>query len=146
MTVVDEAPYLALMDDDTHSARLMSRELLARGAPRIEWLGGAEDGPARLQAILTSGAAKPGLLIVDIKASSAATRDLVAGLSRLARQHGLLIVAMSTSLDREHRNQLLEAGAAAVFLRHADRDAYRQEAASIVNFWARSQRPDAVGM
>lgn len=146
MTVLDKAPYLALVDDDRHSARLMSRELLAHGAPRIEWLGGAEDGIARLQAILASGDEKPGLLIVDVKATSAATRDLIAGLSRLARQHGLMIAAMSTSLEREHRNQLLQAGAAAVFLRHANRDAYRQEAANIVSFWARSQRLNAVGM
>jgi hypothetical protein len=41
---------------------------------------------------------------------------------------------------------LREAGAASVFIRHAELDAYRREAASIISFWARNQRLDAVGM
>ena len=57
----------------------------------------------------------------------------------------LLVVAMAPSLDREVRNGLLDAGAAAVFERHAELNAYRREAANIVGFWVRSQRLDAVG-
>jgi hypothetical protein len=39
-----------------------------------------------------------------------------------------------------------EAGAAAVFFRQPEVDAYRRELDGIENFWARNQRLDAVGM
>jgi hypothetical protein len=52
---------------------------------------------------------------------------------------------MAPSLDRNVRNGLLDAGAAAVFERHGELNAYRREAANIVGFWVRNQRLDAVG-
>ena len=82
------------------------------------------------------------LAVVDLKSSSTATRDFIARLK--TRAPSLLVVAMATSLDRETRGALIEAGAAAVFERHSDIDLYRREAASIVDFWAR-QRLDRTG-
>ncbi|MFT3980650.1 MAG: hypothetical protein QM687_09300 [Ferruginibacter sp.] len=52
---------------------------------------------------------------------------------------------MAPTLDRDIRNELLDAGAAAVFERHSDITLYRREAASIIGFWVRNQRLDAVG-
>ncbi|HTM79163.1 MAG TPA: hypothetical protein VL133_16235, partial [Devosia sp.] len=56
------------------------------------------------------------------------------------------VVVMAPQLERAAAEALHDAGAAAVFTRHAERDAYRREAANIISFWARSQRLDAVGM
>ena len=61
-------------------------------------------------------------------------------------QKGVPVVVMAHTLDQASRESLHEAGAAAVFFRQAELDAYRREAASIVSFWARNQRLDAVGM
>ncbi len=83
------------------------------------------------------------MAVVDLKSSSTATRDFVARLKQ--RVPELLVVAMAATLDREVRNELLEAGASAVFERHSDITLYRREAASIVAFWVRNQRLDAVG-
>ena len=52
---------------------------------------------------------------------------------------------MAPTLDRTTRENLLDAGADAVFERHAELQAYRAEAAAIVSFWVRNQRLDAVG-
>ena len=57
----------------------------------------------------------------------------------------LLVAAMAPSLERAHREPLLVAGADAVFQRHADANAYRCEAASIVSFWVQHQHLEAVG-
>ena len=63
----------------------------------------------------------------------------------LERSRSLVVVAMAPTLDRVVRDALLDAGADAVFERQADLQAYRSEAASIVSFWVRNQRLDAVG-
>ena len=83
------------------------------------------------------------MAIIDLKASSTASRDFIIQMRRKAP--GLLVIAMAPTLDRETRNALLDAGAAAVFERHGELNAYRREVASIVGFWVRSQRLDAVG-
>jgi hypothetical protein len=145
MTIGSETqPAIALVDDDFHSARLMMRMLAAHGGPHVEWLS---DKGIALETLAGYDALPPiggkCMALVDLKASSNASRDFIVELRR--RAPGLLIVAMSPSLDRETRNALLEAGAAAVFERHAELNAYRREAASIVGFWVRSQRLGAVG-
>lgn len=143
----DELPYLALVDDDPHSAHLLTRMLLAHGSPAICHYGGAADGRVLLADVLANPAVEwPSLLIVDLKAHSHANLEFVASIKSLANQKGLPVVVMAPPLDRHGREALLEAGASGVFFRHAERDAYRREAASIVSFWARSQRLDAVGM
>ena len=83
-----------------------------------------------------------GSLIALVKSTSIATRDFIERLQ--TRAPSVLVVAIATSLDRETRGRLIEAGAAAVFERHSDIALYRREAASIVDFWAR-QRLDKTG-
>jgi len=144
---VENLPFVALVDDDEHSAHLLTRMMLAHGSPDVRWYGGAEDGRRMLAGVLADPHADwPGLLIVDLKAHSGANLEFVASIQSLARQKGVPVVVMSPPLDRHGRAALHEAGASAVFFRHAERDAYRREAAGIVSFWARSQRLDAVGM
>ena len=140
----DKQPAIALVDDDFHSARLMTRMLAAHGGPHVERLSDPETAAEALTAI----AAIPPqggqcMVVVDLKSSSNATRDFVQRLKDEAPD--LLVVAMAPTLDREVRNSLLDAGAAAVFERHGELNAYRREAANIVGFWVRSQRLDAVG-
>ncbi len=144
---MDGLPYLALVDDDQHSAHLLTRMLLAHGSPRVQYYGGAVDGRLVLTSILANPAAAwPSLLIVDLKAHSGANLEFVSSIQSLARQKGIPVVVMAPPLDRQDREALYEAGASGVFFRHAELDAYRREAAGIVSFWARSQRLDAVGM
>jgi CheY-like chemotaxis protein len=139
-------PFMALVDDDSHSARLMIRMLLAHGAPSVNWLDSEAVATAELGLLLNDRKATlPGLVIVDLKSSSVATAEFVAKLRGMQDGSALLIVAMSPSLDREVREVLLEAGADAVFERQADIDFYRREAAAIVSFWVRNQRLEAVG-
>ena len=137
-------PAIALVDDDFHSARLMTRMLAAHGGPHVERLSDPETAAKTLMAI---SAVPPidgqCMVVVDLKSSSTATRDFVQRLKQEAPE--LLVVAMAPTLDREIRNSLLDAGAAAVFERHGELNAYRREAANIVGFWVRSQRLDAVG-
>ena len=144
---VENLPFVALVDDDQHSAHLLTRMLLAHGSPDIQWYGGAIDGRLMLGDVLANPAANwPSLLIVDLKAHSGANLEFVASIQSLTRQKGVPVVVMSPLLDRAGRETLHEAGAAAVFFRHAELDAYRREAAGIVSFWARNQRLDAVCM
>lgn len=144
---MENLPFVALVDDDQHSAHLLTRMLLAHGAPDIEWYGGALDGQRKLSGVLADPFANwPSLLIVDLKAHSLANLEFVTSIQSLTRQKGVSVLVMAPPLDRVGREALHEAGASAVFFRHADLDAYRREAAGIVSFWARSQRLDAVGM
>lgn len=144
---VDNLPFVALIDDDQHSAHLLTRMLLAHGSPDVQLYGGAEEGRARIQAVLGDVSANwPGLLIVDLKSHSRANLEFVSSIQSLLRQKGVPVVVMAPPQDRAGREALHDAGAAAVFFRQAELDAYRREAAGIVSFWARSQRLDAVGM
>jgi len=140
-------PFVALVDDDQHSAHLLTRMLLAHGSPHIQWYGDAGSGRLMLADVLANPAANwPGLVVVDLKAHSGANLEFLASIRSLARQKGVPVVVMVAPIDRQGREALHEAGAAAIFFRHAELDAYRREAAGIVSFWARSQRLDAVGM
>lgn len=144
---VDNTPYLALVDDDAHSARLLTRMLLAHGSPRIEDFVSAADAVARLMPVLSQNSlAWPSMIIVDLKAHSAANLEFVTALAPVIGKLDIPVVVMAPPLERSVAAALHNAGAAAVFTRHADREAYRREAASIVSFWARCQRLDAVGM
>jgi CheY-like chemotaxis protein len=139
-------PYMALVDDDSHSARLMIRMLLAHGAPSVSWLNGEALATAELSAVLNDDRASlPGLVIVDLKSSSDATRDFIAKLRGMRDGRSLLIAAIAPSLEREVRDVLLNAGADAVFERQADINLFRREAAAIVSFWVRNEHLDAVG-
>ena len=139
-------PFMALVDDDSHSARLMIRMLLAHGAPSVSWLDGEALASAEFGKLQEdSEAALPGLVIVDLKSSSTATAEFITRLRGMPDGRALLIAAMAPTLDREVREVLLAAGADAVFERQPDINFYRREAAAIVSFWVRNQRLDAVG-
>ena len=143
-TLSGRHPAIALVDDDYHSARLMTRMIEAHGGPQVMRLPNPEVAlEALAEAAVTPMVAGQCMAIVDLKFSSTATRDFVARLKH--RAPDLLVVAMAHSLDREVRNELLDAGASAVFERHSDITLYRREAANIVAFWVRNQRLDAVG-
>jgi CheY-like chemotaxis protein len=138
--------HLALVDDDTHSARMMIRMLLAHGAPSVDWMADADLAETTLRAALgPTGKDAPALVLVDLKSSSEATADFVSRLRSMPGSSELLIAAIAPSLERAHREPLLIAGADAVFQRHADANAYRREAASIVSFWVQHQHLEAVG-
>jgi len=139
-------PYLMLVDDDAHSARLLTRMLLAHGAPSIQWIESSAEGLSQIKSLLAEhGKLLPGLVIVDLKSSSTAASEFIAEIAALERSRNLVIAAMAPNLDRSTRDSLLDAGADAVFERHADLQSYRAEAAAIVSFWVRNQRLDAVG-
>jgi CheY-like chemotaxis protein len=135
---------MVLVDDDFHSARLLMRMLGAHGAPEIQWVSDPDEAAGMLAAHASPASIlAPCMVIVDLKSSSTATAEFIARLHKLAP--GLVVAAMSPSLERLARTALLEAGATAVFQRHGELDLYRREAASIVSFWVRSQHLDAVG-
>lgn len=139
-------PFMALVDDDSHSARLMIRMLLAHGAPSVSWLDSEALASAELGKVLAdSTATLPGLVIVDLKSSSTATADFIGRMRAIPDGPALLIAAMAPTLDREVREVLLNAGADAVFQRQPELEFYRREAAAIVSFWVRNQRLEAVG-
>lgn len=139
-------PFMVLVDDDSHSARLMIRVLLAHGAPSVSWMDTGPVGAERIGALLEDArAALPGLVIVDLKASSSATHEFIEQLRGMRNGSALLIAAMAPSLEKEVRDRLLACGADAVFERHAEVDFYRREAAAIVSFWVRNQHLEAVG-
>ena len=143
-TLSGRQPAIALVDDDFHSARLMTRMLEAHGGPQILRLADPHAAiEALAEAVVTPPPTGQCMAVIDLKSSSTATRDFVALLKH--RLPELLVVAMAPSLDRDVRNELLDAGAAAVFERHSDISLYRREAANIVAFWVRNQRLDAVG-
>ena len=139
-------PYMALVDDDSHSARLMIRMLLAHGAPSVDWMDGEAMAAADLGKLLENDTAPlPGLVIVDLKSSSSATSDFIVKLRSMRDGRSLLIAAIAPALDKNGRDALLDAGADAVFERCADIDSFRREAAAIVSFWVRNHHLDAVG-
>ena len=81
--------FMALVDDDSHSARLMIRMLLAHGAPSVSWLNGEALASEELGKVLAdSHATLPGLVIVDLKSSSTASADFI----RKLRAGGLAAV------------------------------------------------------
>jgi DNA-binding response OmpR family regulator len=144
---VENAPFVALVDDDQHSAGLLTRMLLAHGAPHIATYDGAQAAHHRLIPVFANpDATWPGLVIVDLKAHGLANLEFLASVQPLLRQKGVPVVVMVPPASQSQVDALREAGAASVFIRHAELDAYRREAASIISFWARNQRLDAVGM
>ena len=142
----NKQPYVMLVDDDVHSARLLTRMLLAHGGPSVQWIEDSAEGLRQIKLLLAdAGKHLPGLVIVDLKSSSTAARDFIAEIAGLERSRSLVIAVMAPNSDRGTRDALLDAGADAVFERHAALPAYRAEAAAIVSFWVRNQRLGAVG-
>ncbi len=144
---ISDPPFIVLIDDDDHSAYLLTRMLAAHGAPPVRHFAAEDDGEWALLAILNDHELTwPGLVIVDLKANSGANLAFVTRISGLLRQKGIPLVVMVPPTDRQGRQPLLDAGASAIFFRQAELDAYRREVAAIVSFWARHQCLDAIGM
>lgn len=144
---VDYASFVALIDDDEHSAHLLTRTLVAHSAPGVQCYGDASAAFLRVKAVLSDpAAARPALIIVDLKNHSDANLEFLEAIEHLIRQNGVPLIVLAPLLEETRRRALLESGASAVFVRHADRDAYRRVAGDIVEFWAHTQRPVAVGM
>lgn len=146
MQETDE-PFIVLIDDDGHSAHLLTRMLAAHGAPEIRHFASAEEGEEQLAAMVRDVRnVWPSLVIVDLKSHSRANIEFLGRNHAAMRQKGIPLAVMTAPIDRPAREALHHAGASRVFFRQARLDAYRQEAAAIVSFWARTQRLDAVGM
>jgi CheY-like chemotaxis protein len=131
---LEEQPLIVLADDDVHSARLLIRTLNQFGAHEVKWLG---DGP-RTQRVLAAALADelalhPCLVVVDLKQASSATADFVRAIHPLLPAD-IPVIALAPTLDREERQVLIDAGAAAVFQRHANLQAYQDEVAAMIGF------------
>lgn len=137
---------IALVDDDVHCARMLLRTLGTFGVDDARWLGGAERSERLIETMYRQApSALPGVVLVDLKTNSSATAAFIAAIGEIANSADILVVAIAPSPDETMRKALRDAGADAVFERHADFDAYRQEAASIARYWARSARLEATG-
>ena len=142
-----QAPFIGLIDDDGHSARLFMRVLAANGGPSVRHYGSAEEAVADLIVVLSDPQSHwPEMLVVDLKSHSGATLEFVRRHQAWLHQKGVALLVMVPPTDRAGRMVYFEAGATAVFFRQSEADAYRHELAGIANFWARSERLDAVGM
>lgn len=133
---------VALVDDDPHSARLMARTLAAQGFSSIRWCPSPE---SVLKLSTPVNLMDPLLVIVDLKATSTATRTFIAQLRELPGGRAPLVIGMSPTLESDCHRKLIDAGADAVFERRADLDSYRREASLIASFWRRAAPLEAVG-
>lgn len=142
-----DAAFLALIDDDEHSAQLLTRTLMDRGAPGVRYYGDAELAHRRLGALLADPEANlPRVIIVDLKEHSGANLEFLETARQLLGQCGVSVVVLTAHDDDARRQALLDHGAASVLVRHADRDAYRRVAADIVQYATHQARFEAVGM
>lgn len=144
---VDYASFVALIDDDEHSAHLLTRTLVAHGAAGVQSYGDSAAALLRLKAVLSDQTAtRPALIVLDLKAHSDANVEFLEAIQHLIARAGVPVVVLAPLQAEQRRQALLKKGASAVFVRHAERDAYRGVAGDIVEFWAQTQRPVAVGM
>jgi CheY-like chemotaxis protein len=142
----ERPPFIALIDDDAHSAYLFVRMLAAVGGPAVEHYNG-EEGFADLATVLNDPFADwPDVIVLDLKAGSHANLGFLSRHHAFLRQKGIAIAVMIPPGNAADSARCYEAGASAVFFRQPDLDAYRRELAGIVSFWARHPRLDAVGM
>lgn len=142
-----QPPFIVLIDDDGHSAHLFMRMLAAADGPAVRYYGGEKEGVAGLAHILNDPRAQwPDLVVVDLKGHSEASLEFVRHHQAWLHQKGVALVVMVPPTDRAGRMIYHEAGANAVFFRQPELDAYRRELAGISEFWARTERLDAVGM
>lgn len=133
-----------LVDDDPHSARLLKRTLSGLSGQSVEWIGDVDGGLRQIKTALSGpDIGLFTMIIVDVKDSSRATADFVARIP--GQRRGIPVVAMAFEDDPNASRSLLQAGADAVFVRRADRLAYRAEVAAIVEFQRRWSHLDMVG-
>jgi DNA-binding response OmpR family regulator len=142
-----QAPFIGLIDDDGHSARLFMRVLAANDGPSVRHYSDDEEAVEDLAQVLSDPQSHwPELLVVDLKGHSQANLEFICRHQAWLHQKGVALLVMVPPTNRAGRMVYLEAGATAVFFRQSEADAYRHELAGIANFWARTERLDAVGM
>ena len=108
-------PFMALIDDDSHSARLMIRMLLAHGAPSVSWMQGEDHAEAELAGPLADPRSTvPGLVIVDLKSSSDATRAFIGKLRAMPGGEHLLVAAMASGAQGTDPIRAVEAVTAGI--------------------------------
>lgn len=122
---------VALVDNDVHSARLLMRTLTQEGIGPARWLGSARRSLRLLNYDLPLKAKWPSMLVVNIPAGA----QFVTAIGHLARKHDAQIVALIEPERPDLREGLLKAGAARVFERQPDRDAYRARIAALGEYW-----------
>lgn len=143
----EQVPFIGLIDDDSHSAHLFMRMLAANDGPAVRHYGDDRDGMTGLaQALSDPQSDWPDILVVDLKGHSRANLEFVQHHQSVLHHRGVALVVMVPPTNRAGRMIYHEAGAAAVFFRQPEVDAYRHELAGITNFWARNECLDAVGM
>lgn len=144
---LEQSPFIGLIDDDGHSAHLFMRMLAANDGPSVRHYGDDEEGLADLAHVLSDPRSHwPDMLVVDIKRHSNANVEFVRRHQAWLHQKGVALVVMVPPAGRAVRMMYHEAGAAAVFFRQSELEAYRRELTGLTDFWARSARLDAVGM
>lgn len=142
-----QAPFIGLIDDDGHSAHLFMRVLAANDGPSVRHYSDDDEAIDDLAQVLSDPQSHwPELLVVDLKGHSHANLEFVRRYQAWLHQKGVALLVMVPPTNRAGRMVYLEAGATAVFFRQSEADAYRHELAGIANFWARTERLDAVGM
>ena len=142
-----QEPFIGLIDDDGHSARLFMRVLAANDGPSVRHYSDDEEAVEDLGQVLSDPQSHwPELLVVDLKGHSQANLEFIRRHQAWLHQKGVALLVMVPPTNRAGRMVYLEAGATAVFFRQSEADAYRHELAGIANFWARTERLDAVGM
>lgn len=143
-TMLGYNPEFLLVDDDPHSARLMIRTLTGLSGSKVTWIDQIDAGLRQIKTALSGTDIDLfTMIIVDLKGNSRATRDFVARIPGTRR--GVAVAAMALDDDPDSRRSLLQAGADAVFVRRADLQDYRAEAAAIVEFQRRWMPLGAVG-
>ncbi|WP_196257967.1 response regulator [Pelagibacterium limicola] len=135
----DGAPVFALVDDHVHSADLFARTLHDTGAVvQVKWLGDADRAIIALESAFDArDTSVPDLIVVDLKSHSSANENFLQQISLPAKAAGIPVAVFAAGITPEKQQRLIEAGAAAVFERHPDRNAYRREVAQISSFWVR---------
>lgn len=144
---LEQPRFIGLIDDDGHSAHLFMRMFAANDGPAVHHYGDEHNGAANLALVLNDPRSHwPDLLVVDLKGHSGANLEFLRRHRAWLHQKGVALVVMVPPTNRAGRMVYHEAGANAVFFRQPELDAYRRELAGIIDFWARTERLDAVGM
>lgn len=125
-------PSVGLVDGDVFSARVLMRSLAAGGAAEVHHYA---DAASAIVAI--AGRTTPhDVMVVNAATGADDAAHTVALLSTLLRDE--LLLALAPTLDRDWRERLLAAGAAAVFESTRDGNRLSREIDAMFEFWRRS--------
>lgn len=128
-----DRPSVGLVAGDVFSAHLLSRALMAAGAAVVN----SYDDAAAAVVDIAGSVSPPDVVVVEARPGEVGHAETVALLSTLLTD--AVLVAFAPTLDRDWRERLLAAGAAAVFERSRDADRLADEIAAMFDFWRRSR-------